>query len=298
VNLVGRRRWLGRGAAGVCDGHLIHEDAFHDGVSRWSTSRIDADAARLATEIAAGSPSARRRLARASAWVWRTLAGEVAAVATVVRRRWRTRGPLGFASALTLGAAVVVASVLYRGHTGHQLVLACCGDRNGYPVDRWLARLPGSMVAPANSLPVWGSVAQVLLAFGLAEAAVGRRMTLGVAFLGHLVASAAGRWLLSSGALIGGLAADRFALDTGPSAATVSLAAYLAVVLRCPALGVACAGALVAAAFTHSGLAAGEHATAALVGLAAGAGHLGWLRWKAANLASSAEQHRPQPTRA
>lgn len=265
---------------------------------RWFTSRINAEVARPATEIAAEPPRATRKLGKASGWMWRTPAREVAAAANVVRRRWRARGILGFASALTLGAAVVVASVRYRQHGGRQLVLACCGDRNGYPFGVWLARLPGSMVAPANSLPAWGSVAQVLLAFGLAESAVGRRMTLGVAFLGHLIASAVGRWVLSSGALIGGLAADRFALDTGPSAATVTLAAYLAVVLRYPALGVACAGALVAAAFSHSGLAAGEHAAAALVGLAAGAGHLAWLRWKAATLASNAEQHRPQPARA
>jgi hypothetical protein len=243
-------------------------------------------------------PAAMVHAARVPAGVLSRLATETVGVVQVVRDRSRDRGVLGFACALTLGVAVVAGSVLDHQHGGHIVVLACCGERDGDPLGLWLARLPGSMLAPAHALPVWGSLAQVLLAFGLAEAAVGRRITLTVAFLGHVLATAAGRWVLTTGALFSGLAANRLALDTGPSAATVALATYLSVVLRCPTLGAAVAAALGVAALTHSGLAAGEHAAAAIVGLAAGGLHLAWLHCTAKHLARSTSQQPHEPARA
>ncbi len=217
---------------------------------------------------------------------------EVATVVGVVRRRWQAAGPAGFVWAIALSAAVAAISIADHQNGAQHWVSACCGEHDGDAFSLWLARLPGSMLAPAQGLPVWGSLAQILLAFGIAEAAVGRRMTIAVAFLGHVLATAGARLVLT---LFSGLAANRLVLDTGPSAATVALAAYLGVVLRLPLLGAVTAAGLVVAAFGHSGLAAGEHAAAAVVGIACGAAHLGWLRWKAAVLTAAAVQHADVP---
>ena len=111
-------------------------------------------------------------MSSAGSALWR----EVATVAGVVRRRWQAAGAAGFAWALALSAAVVVVSLLDHHRGTQQWVSACCGERDGYPFGLWLARLPGSMLAPAQGLPIWGSLVQILLAFGIAEAAVGRRL--------------------------------------------------------------------------------------------------------------------------
>jgi hypothetical protein len=95
------------------------------------------------------------------------------------------------------------------------------------------------MFAPAALLPVWGSVFQVILALGIGEAAVGARRTLRVAALAHAFGTLAGRYFVwYAPTALGGLPTSwRYALDTGPSAATCGLAVYLAIVLGCPRLG-------------------------------------------------------------
>ncbi|MEV6568159.1 hypothetical protein [Streptomyces kronopolitis] len=95
----------------------------------------------------------------------------------------------------------------------------------------WLAllRTPLSLFVPALDLPVWGALAQILVVFGIAEICVGWRQTLGVAYLATL----AGTMYARIGIWIGpqspiGLAdADKYVLDTGPSAAVVGLAVYV-----------------------------------------------------------------------
>jgi hypothetical protein len=148
-------------------------------------------------------------------------------------------------------------------------VAVCCGERVDAPLGISLLRLPGSVVAPAL-LPVWGSVAQVLVAFGIAEAAGGARRTLTVAALAHGIGTLAGRYFVwYAPAFVGGLPTSwRYALDTGPSAATCGLAVYVAIVLGCPRLGGLTVIAVVAAFTLHPDLAGREHLVALAVGAA------------------------------
>jgi hypothetical protein len=218
------------------------------------------------------------------------LGAELVRLRLVVLTRWRERGIRGFALTAVMSVAVIVAWVL--DHTSaHAVVTSCCGERVGGPLSSAILRLPGSLVAPAPLLPVWGSVIQVILAFGLAEAAVGAYRTAGVVLSAQIIATLAGRYFVwYAPVAFGGLPVSwRTALDTGPSAATVGLAVYLAIVLGCPRVGsVVVAGIAVAVVFAPgSALAWREHLVAIVVGSAcAGVQLLAY--W------SSARQARPE----
>lgn len=216
------------------------------------------------------------RLLRASSEEVRSLVGLVA-------RRWRADGAGGFALAAASATAVAVLAILNHQRGAGALLTNCCAERASLPVPLDLMRLPGSLFAPSPMLPAWGSIVQVLLVVGLAEAAVGRMKTSAVALLGHGVATVAARFFLwlGPGWPLGLAAASRAALDTGPSAATLSVAAYLAVVTRSRVLGVAFVALMVAATVTAPGLAASEHVVALMVGVCCGALHLAVLHWRA-----------------
>ena len=209
---------------------------------------------------------------------------EFARLRLVVLSHWRERGIRGFALTAAMSVAVVVAWLLDHS-SAHAVVTSCCGERVGGPVSSALLRLPGSLVAPAPMLPVWGSVIQVILAFGLAEAAVGAWRTAGVVLSSQIIATLAGRYFVwYAPVALGGLPTSwRTALDTGPSAATVGLAVYLAIVLGCPRVGsVVIAGIAVAVVFApSSALAWREHLVAMLVGAACAGVQLLAYRWSA-----------------
>jgi hypothetical protein len=195
------------------------------------------------------------------------LGGEVVRLRSVVTRRWRAQGIRGYLLTMTVAALVVLMWIL--DHTAAQTVVAaCCGERVDAPLSGALLRLPGSLVAPAPMLPVWGSLIQVVLAFGLAEAAVGARRTLIVASSAHVLATLAGRYFVwYAPAAFGVLPPSwRSALDTGPSAATIGLAAYLAIVLGCGRLGSLIALAVGATFVARNDLAGREHLVAIAVG--------------------------------
>lgn len=197
---------------------------------------------------------------------------EVDRVRSVLGRRWAERGIRGYLLTAVIASSVVVAWWADR-TSGSSIVAMCCGERVNAPLGVSLLRLPGSLVAPAALLPVWGSVAQVVLAFGIAEAAVGARRTLTVAALAHAIGTLAGRYFVwYAPAVLGGLPTSwRYALDTGPSAATCGLAVYTAVVLSCPRLGGLIVIAVVGAFALHPDLAGREHIVALAVGaIAAG----------------------------
>ena len=215
---------------------------------------------------------------------WQASVVEVARVVAVLRRRARERGGFGFSLAIGLCVVIAVVGFLDHRYPGQQWLTACCAERDGYPLRMWLLRLPGSLLAPAPDLAVWGSVAQILVVVGIAEAAAGRFVTVSVALAGHVVSTVAGRTLIVVGSgVLGGLPSiDRQVLDTGPSAATVALIAYLVVVLRCPILGTLAAAGLSVAMLSHSDLAGREHLVAWLVGMACGGIQLVGLRHRAA----------------
>lgn len=212
------------------------------------------------------------------------LLAEFARLRVVVTTRWRERGLRGFVLTAVVAAAVVVAWLLDH-TTARTLVTTCCGERVGGPWSTAFIRLPGSLVAPAPRLPVWGSVIQVLLAFGLAEAAVGVFRTAAVVATSQIIATLAGRYFVwYAPVALGGLASSwRTAIDTGPSAATVGLAVYLAIVLGCPRIGgVVVAGIAVAVVLAPgSALAWREHLVAILVGAACAGVQLLAYRWSA-----------------
>lgn len=213
------------------------------------------------------------------------LGSEVSRVRDIVSRRWAERGIRGYLLSAVVASAIVL--MWLADHTaGRSVVAMCCGERVNAPIGVSLLRLPGSVLAPAALLPVWGSVAQVLLAFGITEAAVGARRTLTVAALAHAIGTLAGRYFVwYAPAVLGGLPASwRHALDTGPSAATCGLAVYVAVVVGCPRLGVLLAVAVSTAFALHPDLAGREHIVALAVGAAAAAVQLLMFRRAARHL--------------
>jgi len=200
------------------------------------------------------------------------LGSEVSRIRDTLCRRWAERGIRGYLLTAVVASAIVL--MWWADHAaGRSVVAMCCSERVGAPFGVSLLRLPGSLLAPAALLPVWGSVVQVLLAFGLAEAAVGNRRTLTVAGLAHTIGTLAGRYFVwYAPAVLGGLPASwRYALDTGPSAATCGLGVYVATIVGCPRLGGLLAVAVLAGFALHPDLAGREHIVALVVGAAAAA---------------------------
>ncbi|MEU5050915.1 hypothetical protein [Streptomyces sp. NPDC021096] len=95
----------------------------------------------------------------------------------------------------------------------------------------WLAllRTPLSLFVPALDLPVWGALAQILIVFGLAEAALGMGRTLAVAYVATLAGTMYARLAIAVGpdSVLGLPPEAAKIIDTGPSAAVVGLAVYV-----------------------------------------------------------------------
>lgn len=201
---------------------------------------------------------------------------ETGVIIGACRSRARHFGVWGFLLALVMSTAVLVVYSLDHFGGGRTFVGYCCNIRAEYPLWREVVALPGSMVAPAPMLPVWGSLAQVALVFAVAEAAVGRRWTIGVALLGQAIATMSARVFIWLGPTVwSGLSASYIhVLDTGPSTATVALTAYLAVVLRAPIVGLAVLSGLLSELWVRPDLAGREHVVALSVGVACGVVHL------------------------
>lgn len=89
---------------------------------------------------------------------------------------------------------------------------------------------PLSLYVPALDLPVWGALAQILFVFGIAEACLGWWRTLGIAYVATLAGTLYARVGVALGphAPFGLPATDTQVVDTGPSAAVVALAVFVA----------------------------------------------------------------------
>ncbi|MFE6685573.1 hypothetical protein ACFVFQ_03750 [Streptomyces sp. NPDC057743] len=146
----------------------------------------------------------------------------------------------------------------------------------------WLAllRTPLSLFVPALDLPVWGALAQILVVFGVAEICLGRWQTLLVAYAATLAGTTYARLGLWIGpdSPIGLPDADKFVVDTGPSAAVVGLAVVVCWRYRAR---LTCVGVVVAmlveVAFIKNNLAGKEHVAAVTVALAI---CVVWDRWR------------------
>ncbi|MFI7100512.1 hypothetical protein ACIBK8_14245 [Streptomyces sp. NPDC050161] len=141
----------------------------------------------------------------------------------------------------------------------------------------WLAllRTPLSLFVPALDLPVWGALAQVLVVFGVAEIALGRRWTLALAYTATLAGTLYARLgiALGPGHPLGLPPGEALVVDTGPSAAVVGLAVFVCWRYRarvtCAAVVVAMVGEVL---FIKNNLAGKEHiaAVAAMLLVCAG----------------------------
>ncbi|MFD5494669.1 hypothetical protein ACTWJ9_00325 [Streptomyces sp. GDS52] len=130
----------------------------------------------------------------------------------------------------------------------------------------WLAllRTPLSLFVPALDLPVWGSLAQVLLVFGIAEIVLGRPGTLVVAYVCTLAGTLYARLgiTLGPGDVLGLPASDAQVVDTGPSAAVAGLTVCVCVSTRAWSTGASVIVAMVVEVIAGPGLASREHLAA------------------------------------
>ena len=193
----------------------------------------------------------------------------------------RARGVAGFSLTIALSGALVVLSVLAMTLPGRRLVDACCVVRASEPMHVELARLIGSILAPAPRLPLWGAVIQVVVVVGIAELLLGWRWVLAIGLACHVAATLAARGMFAFGphhlgafALPLSMAAER---DTGPSALTVGLAGALVVRERLRSLTVLYViGLAIATLAAGTSLAGVEHLVAAGVGMLLGLAGREW----------------------
>jgi hypothetical protein len=149
-----------------------------------------------------------------------------------LQRLRRGRLPLAFASS----AAVLLLWSLQFSALGAHVVRLISDVSPSTPLYLAIVRLPASMYASAPNLPVWGSLLQVFVVFGVAETYLGRRRTLTVALTATFLCTLSGRIMcyLGPGSVVGLPWISRYVSDTGPSAAVVALVAYLCCVRRAP----------------------------------------------------------------
>jgi len=193
----------------------------------------------------------------------------------------RTRGIAGFSLTIAMSGALVVMSVLDMTLPGRRLVDACCVVRASEPMHAELARLIGSILAPAPHLPLWGAVLQVVVVVGIAEVLLGWRWALAVGLVCHVAATLAAHGMFALGphhlgafALPLSMAAER---DTGPSALTVGLAGSLVVRERLRGLTVVyLIGLAIATLAAATSVAGVEHLVAAGVGMLLGLASREW----------------------
>ncbi|MFE9257158.1 hypothetical protein [Streptomyces sp. NPDC006879] len=175
------------------------------------------------------------------------------------RRRWR-------AAPLTLAAVILTALLQFVQNQpwGYQIVHDLGAVRAEDPLWTALLRTPLSLFVPALDLPVWGALAQILLVFGIAEAAIGRRRTLAIAYFATLAGTMYARvgLLLGPDHPLGLPATDRFVVDTGPSAAVVALAVFVCWQYRARLTAALVIAAMVVEVLVKNNLAGKEHLAA------------------------------------
>ncbi|MEU8556442.1 hypothetical protein AB0C80_20980 [Streptomyces anthocyanicus] len=151
--------------------------------------------------------------------------------------------------------------------------------------DPWwlaLARTPLSLFVPAADLPVWGALAQVLVVFGIAEIALGRRRTLLIAYICTLAGVVYARIgvAVGPGGVLGLPAGDAQVVDTGPSGAVAGLAVYLCLRFRAWFTGALVGMGMFVEAIAKPNLAGREHLVAIAVALAMSAFSTLRRRWR------------------
>ena len=184
---------------------------------------------------------------------------------------------------LTATMAVLLFQTLQHVPGGAGVVERLGVVRASLPLWESLLRTPLSLFVPAPDLPVWGAAVQVLLVFGLAELTIGRCATLAVAYAGTLAGTLYARHAVhavhagarGADGLFSLPWSDALVRDTGPSAAVVALAVYIAWRYRAWLTGGAIVLAMVLEQALFPNLAGAEHLAAILCTLVlAGGGEL------------------------
>ncbi|MEU2419755.1 hypothetical protein ABZ619_01625 [Streptomyces sp. NPDC007851] len=186
------------------------------------------------------------------------------------------RGPLAKqrlrAVPMTAGAVCLTALLQFTQNQpwGYRLVQHAGAVRAADPFWLALLRTPLSLFVPALDLPVWGALAQILVVFGLAEVRLGWWRTLTVAYVATLAGTLYARVGIALGphGPLGLPVSDARVVDTGPSAAVVGLAVFLAWRYGAHVTAGAVAGAMVVEVALKENLAGREH-LAAIAGVAA-----------------------------
>lgn len=171
----------------------------------------------------------------AAAIVARTFVRDMVVFFSVPVREVRTKRLMAIPATLICVATIGLLWILEMIRpTGLAFVLDIAGVRQGEPIWKLLPQLPLSLFAPAPDLPAWGAMAQVLIAFGIAECWLGWKKMIAIAMITSAVTSMAARGMVyaSNWLHIGTPQIDNFQVDTGPSVAVVALLIYLALRLR------------------------------------------------------------------
>ena len=150
------------------------------------------------------------------------------------------RGSWLSCSSLAVGGAAIVVILGWVQMRHPRVIEHLATVRAAQPLRVELLRLPLSIFAPAPHLPMWGAVAQVVVALWLAELNLGRKRTLALVALFHTTSTLAGRALLQQGGnvVMALSVAERLARsrDSGPSAVVVGVCVYLGVQRKAPLL--------------------------------------------------------------
>ncbi|MFI6943180.1 hypothetical protein ACIBI4_28280 [Streptomyces sp. NPDC050418] len=174
-------------------------------------------------------------------------------------KKWR-------AIPVTLAAVCLTALLQYiqNQEWGYQFVQNIGSVRAEEPLWLALLRTPLSLFVPALDLPVWGALGQILLVFGIAEIALGRRRMLVIGYVATLAGTLYARFgiWLGEDRPLGLPASDAQVVDTGPSAAVVGLAVYVCWRYRAWCTMALVIGAMVAETLIDDNLAGREHLAA------------------------------------
>jgi hypothetical protein len=190
----------------------------------------------------------------------RALAAAAADGARSGRRPW---------VALALAAGAVITDALLHLPAAASALRAASAVRADLPLSVELVRLPLSALVPTSDLPLWLAAGQLLLVVGLAEMVLPRRAILLVAALGHLLPTLAARVMITVGPdhLLGLPRELGSVLDTGPSALTTAVGAWLLMVSGARRVSLLLGASLLVASRVSPGLDGREHLLAFAVGI-------------------------------
>jgi hypothetical protein len=175
--------------------------------------------------------------------------------------------------AIAAGVLSVAGSAAYSTRPVQHVAIAAGAVSADQPLHVELVRVPGSAFLPTPNLPLPLAVMQILVVLGAAELIMGARATGTVAVTGHVASTLLARLLFLSrtlGVLAVPLAQARI-LDTGPSAMTTAVGAWILLRNRAYASMAMLAAGLIIAGVLQDNLDGREHLAAFAIGaLAAG----------------------------